>query len=193
MYTVTKRITVLMAMGLMTAQLHAATGEPDPAGAASSAVPPAPAVAVESQLSSAVRVVEAMVDASRFPEMVQYHAGEPAEDTAMDYIDVPASFGSVSNSSLEAVRVPSIAEGYHTEYRALLAGRREYRPEPRSDAGLVTLSIGDLLRPLAGTANPLDAGQYISISIGYTEGTIPANAGKTEKWVRPKFLEERWN
>ena len=66
---------------------------------------------------------------------------------------------------------------------------------------MVVLPIGDLLRPIAGSANPLsaafdlsrcgDAWKYLSINIGYKKGIIPANDNKVEVWICPKFLAER--
>lgn len=97
--------------------------------------------------------------------------------------------------------VPAIATGHEAFYRRLLAGRLEYRPTEGSDAGMVALSIGDLLRSIAGSANPLsaafdlsrcgDAGKYLSINIGYKKAKVPANDDKTEIWICPKFLVER--
>jgi hypothetical protein len=97
--------------------------------------------------------------------------------------------------------VPAIATGHEAFYRRLLAGRLEYRPTEGSDAGLVVLPIGDLLRPIAGSANPLsatfdlsrcgDAWKYLSINIGYKKAINPANKDKTEIWICPKFLAER--
>ena len=97
--------------------------------------------------------------------------------------------------------VPVIAAGHEALYRWFLEGRLEYRPDPTSDDGLITLLFRDLLAPLAGTANPLsatfdlsgcgDAGYYLSINIGYKKDKIPANAGKTEIWICPKFLVEQ--
>jgi hypothetical protein len=97
--------------------------------------------------------------------------------------------------------VPTIAVGHEALYQRFMAGRLEYRPDPNSDAGLIILPFWDLLAPLAGTANPLsatldlskcgDAGNYLSINLGYKKAKIPANARKTEIWICPKFLAER--
>ena len=105
----------------------------------------------------------------------------------------------VPNRSLP--RIPAIAVGYEALYQRFLGGRLEYRPIPGSDAGLITLLFRDLLEPLAGTTNPLsaifdlsrcgDAGQYISINLGYKKIKTPSNANKIEIWICPKFLVEQ--
>ena len=97
--------------------------------------------------------------------------------------------------------VPTIAVGHEALYRRFLEGRLEYRPTPGSDAGLVVLFMGDLLRPLAGTTNPLsatfdlsqcgDTWKHLSINIGYKKAKVLANEGKTEVWICPKFLAEQ--
>jgi TPR repeat protein len=97
--------------------------------------------------------------------------------------------------------VPYIALGHEAFYRRLFAGRLEYRPTEGSDVGLVVLPIADLLRPIAGSANPLsatfdlsrcgDAWKYLSINIGYKKAINGANKDKTEIWICPKFLAER--
>ena len=97
--------------------------------------------------------------------------------------------------------ITTIAVGHEALYQQLMAGRLEYRPTPGNDAGLIILFIGDLLRPLAGTANPFsaafdlsgcgDVGEHISINIGYKKTHMPANAHKTEVWICPKFLAEQ--
>jgi hypothetical protein len=88
----------------------------------------------------------------------------------------------------------------HEALQRFMDGRLEYRPTPGSDVGMITLLFRDLLAPLVGAANPLsatfdlsrcgDAGNYLSINIGYKKRKIPANAGKTEIWICPKFLVE---
>ena len=102
---------------------------------------------------------------------------------------------------LSVPRIPAIAVGYETLYQRFLRRSLEYRPTPGSDAGLITLLFRDLLEPLAGTTNPLsgtfdlsrcgDAGQYISINLGYKKIKTPANANKAEIWICPKFLVEQ--
>ena len=97
--------------------------------------------------------------------------------------------------------IPAIAVGYEAMYQRFLEGRLEYRPIPGSDEGLIILLFRDLLAPLVGSANPLsgtfdlsgcgDAGNHLSINIGYKTALITANAGKTEIWICPKFLVEQ--
>jgi hypothetical protein len=96
--------------------------------------------------------------------------------------------------------IPAIATGHEAFYQRFLAGRLEYRPTPGSDAGLVVLPIADLLRPIASSANPLsatfdlsrcgDAGEYLSINIGYKKAKVPGKDNKLEVWLCPQFLAE---
>ena len=98
-------------------------------------------------------------------------------------------------------RVPAIAVGYESLYQQLLGRSLEYRPIPTSDVGLIILLFRDVLAPLVGSANPLsgafdisrcgDAGNHLSINIGYKTAKIPVNAGKMEIWICPKFLVEK--
>jgi hypothetical protein len=105
------------------------------------------------------------------------------------------------HSRVPATVVPAMAVGYEALYKRFLEGRIEYRPTPGSNVGMITLLFRDLLVPLSETATPLsatfdlsrcgDAGNHLSINIGYKKTQIPANKDKTELWICPKFLAER--
>lgn len=73
-------------------------------------------------------------------------------------------------------------------------GKLIYRPDPASNAGMVTLSISALKNPLEGTfdlSNCGDAGKYLSIATGYRKGIISSNSEKVEVWIALQFLIER--
>ena len=98
-------------------------------------------------------------------------------------------------------QIPGIVVGHETLYQRFLEGRLEYRPTPGRDEGLTILSFRELLASSTGAVNPLsgtfnlsgcgDAGQHISINIGYKKAKNSANFDKTEIWICPKFLVER--
>jgi len=84
--------------------------------------------------------------------------------------------------------------GNEAIYQRFLNGALIYRPDPKSDAGKITLPIRNLTNPLEGTFDLLwcgDTGKYLSISTGYRKGKNPANAGKLEIWFAPRFLIEK--
>lgn len=79
-------------------------------------------------------------------------------------------------------------------YQQFLNGTLIYRPDPQSDAGMITLKISDLTNPLEGTFDVLpcgDMGKYLSISTGYRKGMKSENKDKLEIWLTPRFMIEK--
>lgn len=89
--------------------------------------------------------------------------------------------------------IPPIAIGYEEFYMRFLRGVLIYRPHLGSDVGRIVLPIMSLANPLEGIFDLSgygDAGKYISVRTGYKKAKIPANGGKIEIWITPKFLVE---
>jgi hypothetical protein len=69
-----------------------------------------------------------------------------------------------------------------------------YRPNPKSDEGMMEMPFSDLVNPLEGEFDLSrcgDAGQYLSINCGYKKGTNSHNSDKIEIWIVPKFVVEK--
>ncbi len=100
-------------------------------------------------------------------------------------------------SALGAVASDLGAEGesyVDADYERFMRGVLVYQPTPGSDVGQVEIPISSLDDPLQGTFDLSDfgdTGHYISIHTGYKKDIIPANTGKVEIWVCPRFLVER--
>ena len=95
---------------------------------------------------------------------------------------------------LTILSIPPIAKGHEEIYKKFLDGRLIYRPDPKSDNGMIELRIGDLANPLEGTFDLLQCGdmeKYLSISTGYRKVKKTENAKKSEIWFVPRFLVEK--
>lgn len=100
---------------------------------------------------------------------------------------------SLASKRHRAVRTPEYALGYEAIYERFLEGVLIYRPTLGSDIGKVELPIVSLLDPLKSTFDLSqcgETGQYLSISTGYRQKKIAANANKYEIWLTPKFMVE---
>lgn len=87
--------------------------------------------------------------------------------------------------------IPPVAQGHEACYRRFVNGALIYRPDPKSDVGMVTLPIRALGNPLEGTFDLSccgDTGKKLSIATGYRKGKKPENANKVEVWMTPRFL-----
>ena len=84
--------------------------------------------------------------------------------------------------------------GYGEIYQRFYNGKLIYRPNKKSDVGMVTLPISALANPLKGTFDLSQCGdtwKYLSISTGYSKGKRPENKDKVEIWFAPRFLIEK--
>lgn len=84
--------------------------------------------------------------------------------------------------------------GYGEIYQRFYNGKLIYRPNKKSDVGMVTLPISALANPLKGTFDLSQCGdtwKYLSISTGYRKGKRPENEDKVEIWFAPRFLIEK--
>jgi hypothetical protein len=93
-----------------------------------------------------------------------------------------------------AIPIPLVAKGYEAIYQRFLNGVLIYRPQPGNDAGRIDMRIHDLANPLEGTFDLSRCGcadKESSISTGYRKRVNPANAGKVEIWIAPRFLIEK--
>jgi len=73
-------------------------------------------------------------------------------------------------------------------------GKLIYRPNPNSDDGKIELPISALKHPLKGKFDLSkcgDAGNYLSINMGYRKKMNPENAEKVEIWVALRILIEK--
>jgi hypothetical protein len=90
--------------------------------------------------------------------------------------------------------VPLVARGHEEVYFRFFNGALIYRPNPNSDAGMVTLPIRELANPLEGTFDLSrcgDTGNRLIISTGYRKGQKPENASKVEIRAVLRFLVEK--
>jgi hypothetical protein len=88
-----------------------------------------------------------------------------------------------------------VCRGYEDVFQRFLNGVLIYKPTAGSTVGEITLRIRDLANPLESTFDLSqcgDAGQYLSISTGYSKGKLAANSRKSEVWIVPKFVVERY-
>ena len=81
-----------------------------------------------------------------------------------------------------------------TEYQLLKTMKIQYRPNPKSEEGMITLKIPAFANPLGHKFNLSgcgDAGENLSISTGYRTGMNPENKDKIELWVAPRKVLEK--
>jgi hypothetical protein len=79
-------------------------------------------------------------------------------------------------------------------YQQFLKGTVVYRPDPKSDEGMIELKISDLVNPLEGPFDLSgcgDTGKYLSISTGYRKEMKLENKDKLEIWLSPRFMIEK--
>ena len=82
----------------------------------------------------------------------------------------------------------------HYVYKKFLTGKLIYKPDPKSNWGMVVMPIADLPNPLNGKFDLSkcgDAGKRLSINTGYRKGQRPENKDKAEIWIAPRFLIEK--
>jgi|GEM_PF-5925720 len=92
------------------------------------------------------------------------------------------------------VIIPEIARGYEDIYKRFLKSVLIYKPNEKSDEGIVEIPISSLSNPLDETFDLSRCGdveKYLSISTGYKKGKKLENSGKTEIWIVPKFIVEQ--
>ena len=101
----------------------------------------------------------------------------------------------IERPRMEGIIIPDIACGHEEDYHLFMRGRLVYRPDPKSDEGMITLPIANLINPLGGyPEGTFDlsgcgyTGQYLSINAGYRKGKITDNANKVEIWFVPRFM-----
>jgi len=105
-----------------------------------------------------------------------------------------------SGNIVEKIPTPLAPQEDEEIYRRFVNGALIYKPNPKSDVGMVTFPIRELENPLKGTFDLSCCGKkgkhltkYLSISTGYRQGKKPENAKKIEIWICPRSLiEKEW-